>query len=182
MTDAISLSIRMARRADATCIANIFVDSWRDTYAGILPDSALIGLSTARETQSWSRTIARQSMRNPVLVAADASERIYGFTSAGSSRDASLPYQGEVYTLYVAPGHTGQGIGRALLNWTFRLFKRSGFSGAIIWALADNPSRFFYESQGGSIVAERTIQVFGSAQREIAYGWPSLTPVAGDPS
>jgi L-amino acid N-acyltransferase YncA len=179
LADEIPLSIRMARRADASNIARIFVDSWRETYANILPGQALTALSEKTETQSWAATIMRQSMRNPVLVAADAKDRLYGFLSAGPSRDRSLPFEAEVYTLYVAPGHTGQGIGQALLDWSFNLFRRAGFRSAIIWALADNPSRFFYERQGGRLVAERVIKVFGGTQREVGYGWRDMSPVFG---
>jgi L-amino acid N-acyltransferase YncA len=178
-TEEIPLSIRMARRGDASGIARIYVESWRDTYANILPFAALTAMSPRAETQSWAATIMRQSMRNPVLVAADAQERIYGFLSAGPSRDRSMPFEAEVYTLYVAPGHTGQGIGAALLDWCFNLFRRSGFRSAIIWALADNPSRFFYERQGGALVAERDIRVFGQVQRENGYGWRNMTPYYG---
>jgi L-amino acid N-acyltransferase YncA len=178
-TDDIPLTIRMARRADAASIARIFVESWRDTYANILPDAALTAMSAKGETHSWAATIMRQSMRNPVLVAADAQDRLYGFLSAGPSRDRALQFDAEVFTLYVAPGHTGQGIGGALLDWCFNLFRRAGFRSAIIWALADNPSRFFYERQGGKLVAERTIRVFGAMQRENAYGWRNMEPYFG---
>lgn len=178
-TDDIPLTIRMARRADAASIARIYVESWRETYANILPGSALTAMSPKSETQSWAATIMRQSMRNPVLVASDAQDRLYGFLSAGPSRDRSLQFDAEVYTLYVAPGHTGQGIGAALLDWCFNLFRRAGFRSAIIWALADNPSRFFYESQGGKLVAERAIRVFGEDQREIGYGWRNMPPFFG---
>lgn len=178
-TDEIPLTIRMARRADASSIARIYVESWRDTYANILPCAALTGMSPSQETQYWAGAIMRQSMRNPVLVAADATGGLYGFLSAGPSRDRSLAFDAEVYTLYVAPGHTGQGIGAALLDWCFNLFRRAGHRSAIIWALADNPSRFFYERQGGKPVAERAINVFGAAQREVAYGWRNMKPYFG---
>jgi L-amino acid N-acyltransferase YncA len=179
MSEDIPLSIRKARRDDATGIACIFVDSWRETYAGILPDAALTALSKQRESLVWRDIIARQSGRSPVLVAADAKERLYGFASLGPSRERSLPYEAEVYTLYVAPGHTGQGIGRALLRDSFALFRRAGFRSTIIWALASNPSRFFYEAQGGTLAAERVIRIFGGEQREVGYAWRDPAPALG---
>lgn len=178
-TDEIPLTIRMARRADAASIAGIYVESWRETYPSILPGAALTAMSSKAETQFWAGAIMRQSMRNPVLVASDAQDQLYGFLSAGPSRDRSLHFDAEVYTLYIAPGHTGQGIGAALLDWCFNLFRRAGHRSAIIWALADNPSRFFYERQGGKVVAERGIKVFGEVQREVAYGWRNMAPFFG---
>ncbi len=57
------LSIRPAAAADADAIARIHVDSWRDAYPTLLPDSYLVErLSEARQraacrTGSWSQII-----------------------------------------------------------------------------------------------------------------------------
>jgi len=174
MDDTIRIGIRLARPADAADIANVYVESWRDTYAGILPDAGLLRMSKAEHAASWTRTIKASNLRNPVLVASDAKSHVFGFASAGPSRDKSLPYEGEVYTLYVAPGWTGQGIGSALLSSIFRLFAKANYRGIVIWALADNPSRFFYEAMGGQLVAERQHPLWGRTMREIGYGWRSL--------
>ena len=172
--DDIRIGIRMARPTDAADIAHVYVESWRDTYAGILPDAGLLRMSKTDQTAAWTSSIKASNLRTPVLVASDAKSNIYGFASAGPTREKSLPYEGEVYTLYIAPGWTGQGIGAALLQATFRLFSKAGYNGMIIWALADNPSRFFYEAMGGMLVAERQHPMWGKTLREIGYGWPQL--------
>lgn len=174
MDDTIRIGIRLARPTDAAEIAHVYVESWRDTYAGILPDAGLLKMSKVEHTAGWTRTIKGSNLRNPVLVASDAKSNIYGFASAGPSRDKSLPYEGEVYTLYIAPGWTGQGFGAALLSSIFRLFSKANYRGIVIWALADNPSRFFYEAMGGQLIAERQHPMWGRTMREIGYGWPSL--------
>lgn len=174
MSDTIDIGIRMARATDADSIADIFVDSWQETYAGILPTTALSRMSRSDQKHQWTRTIHQSSLRSPVFVAADADANIYGFASAGPSRDLILPYDAEIYTLYIAPGFTGQGLGTALVQSVFRLFSKSSYRSVIIWALAENPSRFFYEAIGGKPVAERQHPVWGEAYREIAYGWSEL--------
>lgn len=174
MEEAIRIGIRLARPEDAPGIAEIYVDSWRDTYAGILPASGLLRMSKTEQSAGWARTIKSSNLRSPVLVAADAKSNIYGFASAGPSRDKTLPYEGEVYALYVAPGRTGQGMGTALMSSVFRLFSKSNFNGIVIWALAENPSRFFYEAMGGQLIAERQHPMWGQTLREIGYGWPKL--------
>jgi GNAT superfamily N-acetyltransferase len=131
-------------------------------------------MSKQDHTFAWQRTIKAANLKNPVLVASDEKSNIFGFASAGPSSDKSLPYEGEVYTLYVAPGWTGQGLGAALLSSTFRLFAKAHCRGIVIWALGENPSRFFYEAMGGHLVAERDHAVWGKTMREIAYGWRSL--------
>lgn len=174
MDDVIRIGIRMARPTDAAGIAAVWVDSWRETYAGILPEAGLLRMSKADQTAGWQRTIKASNLRNPVLVAADEKSNVYGFASAGPSRDKSLPFEGEVYTLYVAPGWTGQGLGTALLSSMFRIFAKAHCRGMIIWALADNPSRFFYEAMGGHFIAERDHALWGKTMREIGYGWRAL--------
>jgi L-amino acid N-acyltransferase YncA len=173
MDDIIRIGIRMARSTDAGGIASVYVDSWRDTYAGVLPEAGLLRMSKTEHTAAWTRTIKNANLRSPVLVASDEKSNIYAFASAGPSRDRSLPFEGEVYTLYVAPGWTGQGLGSTLLSSIFRLFAKANCRGVIIWALGENPSRFFYEAMGGRLIAERDHGLWGKTMREVAYGWPS---------
>lgn len=174
MDETVRIGIRMARPSDAAGIASIYVESWRDTYAGILPEAGLLRMSKADHTVAWARTIKHANLRNPVLVAADDKSNVYAFASAGPSRDRSLPFEGEVYTLYVSPGWTGQGLGTALLASIFRLFSKANCRGVVIWALGENPSRFFYEAMGGRLVAERDHGLWGKTMREVGYGWSSL--------
>lgn len=178
MSEDREIGIRMARPGDAAAIAEIYVDSWRETYAGILPSSSLVRMSKAEQTRAWQRLLEQTNLRSPAFVASDASSNLYGFTSAGPTRDASLRFDAEIYTLYVAPGFAGQGIGTALMSSVFRLFSRATYKGMVIWALAENPSRFFYEAMGGKIVAERMHPVWSESYREIAYGWDSFEPEA----
>jgi hypothetical protein len=52
--------------------------------------------------------------------------------------------------------------------------RRLGFDSLLIWVLASNPSRHFYEALGGVAVAEKSAR-FGEAELvEVGYGWPSL--------
>ena len=60
------------------------------------------------------------------------------------------------------------------MSSVFRLFSKSNFKGIVIWALAENPSRFFYVSMGGQLIAERLHPMWGQTLREIGYGWSKL--------
>ncbi len=46
--------IRQARLGDARAIGGIEVETWRSTYAGMLPDRVLLGMSEQRQTASWA--------------------------------------------------------------------------------------------------------------------------------
>lgn len=174
MSDTVEIAVRLARTEDAAGIASIFVDSWRETYAGILPTRALATMSTDQQERYWSSTIRHANLRNPVFVASAADGQLFGFCSAGPNRDRVLPQEAEIYTLYVAPGHTGQGIGTALMQSAFQFLSRAQCRSLVIWALSENPSRYFYEVMGGKRVAERMHPLWGGAYPEVAYGWDTL--------
>src|ERR1700756_3386192 len=62
---------------------------------------------------------------------------------------------GEVYTLYVESDFQNRGLGRRLLDALFRQLHADGCDTAVLWMLAANPTRFFYEGMGGEIVGVR---------------------------
>jgi hypothetical protein len=47
----------------------------------------------------------------------------------------------------------------------------------LVWTLAANPFRFFYERLGGQRVLERTIEIGGQSLAEVAYGWRNVAPL-----
>jgi hypothetical protein len=68
------ITIRPAQASDARGIARLDVETWRTTYAGVLPASYLVGLSERRREAGWRGVILREP-RN-VRVAVDATRVI----------------------------------------------------------------------------------------------------------
>ena len=176
--DATSLIIRDASPADAEAIARVHVDTWRSTYAGIIPDSVLVGMSASGQQAQWARQLRGRRGGEFALVAQDSEHGIIGFGSAGRVR-GDAPFHGEVFTLYVLPDCQGQGIGQRLLSGLFDGLRDRGMSSAVVWVLAMNPARFFYEAMGAARAAEREERIWGEALPEFAYGWATLDITAG---
>lgn len=168
--------VREARLGDAVAIARIYVESWRDTYAGILPLRALSAMDIEQHAARWRSSIAMPG-REAVLVAESGKDTIIGMTSLGRARDAGLGLDGEIYTLYVHPLATSNGVGRALLRTGFEELADRNYRSAVIWAHAQNPARFFYQAMGGKLIAERVTFVMGASVPEAAFGWKSLALV-----
>lgn len=162
--------IRIAETSDAKAIADVHVATWRTTYAGLLPDTVLLGI----EQRHWQRVIAIAKHDFVVQLAETADGEVIGYGSAGPTRESSLPFSAEVYTLYVAPDHQGQGCGRLLLAAMFKQLQAQGHGSAMLWVLAANPARFFYQAMGGVVAAERRERHFDVALNETAYGWSDL--------
>ncbi len=167
----LDVTIRAARPADAPAIGRVYVETWRTTYAGMVPDTVLLEMSEEIQGARWAGLIERE--REMVKVAEDARAGVVGMASGGRARRGS-GFAAEVFTLYVQPDFQGAGIGRGILANMFRSFHAGGLNSAIIWVLAPNPARFFYEAVGGERVGEREERLWGADLPEIAYGWHDL--------
>jgi ribosomal protein S18 acetylase RimI-like enzyme len=138
--------IRPARPADAPALAAVHVATWRDAYAGLLPDEFLAGLDP-REWAERRRARLTAPAEGTFELVFESEGRVAGFVSGGPSRDG-FP-GGEVYAIYVDPGCQGRGAGRRLLAAAERVLAAAGFTAASLWVLTGNgPARGFYESQG----------------------------------
>jgi L-amino acid N-acyltransferase YncA len=168
--------IRPAKEDDVQAIANVYVETWRSTYAGILPDKVLIEMSTERQMVMWARAIrhAGGPAEEQIQVLEDEQANVIGVGSCGFNRDRASSYGGEVYTLYIHPDHQNQGYGEQLLAGLFDIMIAQGYTAAVIWVLSLNPSRFFYEVMTGKRVGERDEKLWGTVLNEIAYGWDDL--------
>lgn len=171
--DELALSVRVARPKDAAEVARIYIESWHDTYAGVLSSALLCAMTPKGQTARWQAAI-RSQKRETVLVVEDAKAGIIGMGSLGPTRDRSFGFDGEVYTLYVDPSYYGRGAGRALLTAAFAVLRARGFRNCVIWAHAKNNARFFYETMGGRTVAEREARMMGDMVPEVAFGWKAL--------
>jgi ribosomal protein S18 acetylase RimI-like enzyme len=138
--------VRAARADDAQPISAVHVATWRDAYAGLLPDGFLAGLDMIEWTGRWRDRLASPPDGVFTLVF-EADGWVRGFVSGGPSRDDFVG--GEVYAIYVDPRCQGRGAGRELLAAATNVLADGGFTDASLWVLSGNHSaRGFYESQG----------------------------------
>lgn len=177
----LALQIRLARPEDAAEVARVYIESWHDTYPGVLPSSLLRAMTPKGQTARW-RTAIRAPSREAVLVAESSRHGIIGMASMGPARDDGLGFDGEIFTLYVDPAFYGRGAGRALLKGAFSALRKSGMSSCVIWAHARNHARFFYEAMGGRLIAERTAKLMGETVPETAFGWRTLALAERSPA
>jgi ribosomal protein S18 acetylase RimI-like enzyme len=175
MDDLRGLRVRTARPEDAADLARIYIESWQDTYAGVISHALLSAMSVKAHTARWQATIKTMDRHGgTVLVAEAAGLGPIGLCSLGRARDRGVGFEGEVYTLYVDPAFLGRGVGRALLSGAFEALKERKLRSCLIWAHARNNACFFYEAMGGRRVATRTTRMMGELTPEIGFGWRRL--------
>ena len=147
--------VRPARPRDAESLARVQVASWRQGFAGIVPDALLAELAGDEAQKVW-RDRWREAITNPptsrhrVLVAVESGE-MAGFVSAGPATDADRwpGTDGELYELRVEPERTGHGHGSRLLHAAVDTGLEDGFRTLSMWIFAaDRALRQFLESSG----------------------------------
>ena len=163
---------RPALAADAGAIARVHVQSWRETYPGMLPDEYLDGMDAAEYEDRWARTIQDPYHRSAVFVAEEAA-RVVGFASCGRERDGDPRYQGELYAIYLLYESQGRGHGRALVEASAAMLAIRGMTSMVVWVLRDNTrARGFYERLGGAYLRERPLDIdVGLSVMEASYLW-----------
>lgn len=198
--EAQGIRIRQAVDSDARGIAQVHIDSWRSTYAGIVPADHLAGLDYEEREERWHRLLADR--RQNAFVAEDRDGRIIGFASGGPERSGASPasgtascsdgpqiesggpdprtapeYSAELYAIYLFESGQRQGVGRRLVVALCSWFLSQGWQSMMTWVLTDNPSRNFYEALGGEEVRVETIAIGGTELTEVAYGWSDISPL-----
>ena len=163
-------TIRQARTEDAKSIAFVHVESWRTTYAGIVPDDYLASLNPEQRAEMWRE---RFNAGTALIVAEDASG-VFGFASAGQLRDPIDGYDAELYAIYLLQREQKRGAGRMLVRKLSQRLGSDGFRSLVVWVLARNPSVGFYVHLGGLPVAQKEVEIGGSQLTELAFGWPNL--------
>ena len=159
--------VRPARIEDALPIATIHVEAWRVAYRGIVPDDYLSALSIDQRHGVWQQILTGGES---VWVGEDG-RKIVGWISAAGARDADASQAtGEIWAVYVDPGHWSQGVGRALCAAAEQDMRRKGFTDTILWVLKDNERALrFYVSIGFVLddCDDRVIERGGKALREV---------------
>ncbi|MGQ8874372.1 GNAT family N-acetyltransferase [Paenibacillus sp. TSA_86.1] len=168
------MRIRLAREGDAQGIAYVHTESWKTTYRGIVPDDALDHLTTESRLSQWEQQLQSSEKDQILIVAEDLDGKIVGFACGGKERQA-LPYDGELYAIYLLQSYQKSGMGRQLVERVVLHLETCQMRSMIIWALQQNPACCFYEKLGGIPVHTKWIRMGKKDLAEVAYGWSDLT-------
>jgi ribosomal protein S18 acetylase RimI-like enzyme len=166
------VKVRRATVEDAESIGLVQVESWRKTYAGIVPDAYLEALNIDKHSLFWSQQLRAGQML--VFVAEDP-WGIFGFIAGGAIREPIEGFDAELYAIYLMPARQRRGLGQELALALREALLMESFNGMVVWVLEKNlPAVSFYKKLGGIPIAEKTIEIGGTALSEMAFGWPVL--------
>ncbi|HEY6800457.1 MAG TPA: GNAT family N-acetyltransferase [Agromyces sp.] len=148
------ITVRPARIEDVDAMARVLVQSWRETYRGLISDRVLDdpGFVAARE-RFWSTALVDERYRANRIAVAERDGVVVGVAMAGPPEAHEPGWSLHLYVLYVLAPEHGSGAGAALLDAVI-----SPHESAALWVADPNPrAQAFYRKHG--FVADGTIQV-----------------------
>jgi len=137
----VSVELREAGPDDLAGIVSVFLDCWRQSYRGVLPDRLVDQMTDDAAYDLWRRSL---SAPGATVVVAVRDAVVLGVT-----RYALDGSTGFVHSLYVSPDARGLGLGRRLLDRAAADLAAAQATSASLWVFADNaPSIGFYAACG----------------------------------
>lgn len=168
------MKIRKAVLKDAKGIAKVHVDSWKTTYANIVPNEYLNKLSYESREQLWIQGIPNDN----VYVAENDEGEIIGFSTGGKERSGKYPeYKGEIYAIYILRDYQGKGLGNLLVKPIVEDLLQQNIDTMIVLVLEENPSRLFYEALGAEKIDSIEDEIAGKKLNELVYGWDDIRTI-----
>lgn len=157
--------IRKACLHDAFQIAQVHVQSWRETYQNIVKEEILEQLDVDHKMSIWQ--IIVKDPDQTVLVY-EEQDRIFGFADFYFTPNSEI---GELKAIYLLKQIQGKGIGSLFMKQGFELFKRKGYKHIKVEVFDQNPSRYFYEKLGAFCVSEERADDYGEGLKVLNYQW-----------
>jgi len=148
----LSVNIREANPGDCASIAHVQVDSYRNAYAGILPQEYLAHFTYEEQEQDW-RDLLSADQHDLLYVAENDSGDIVGYALGRAQGDQDTSYDSELVALHVRRSYQRQGIGKRLIAAVAERLKQQGCRSLMLWVLDKNPVRSFTNGWGDNALA-----------------------------
>ena len=139
------LHVRPARPDDADAMADVHVESWRQTYRGLMRDEVLDdpGLLPARG-RFWNAVLTEERYEPFRAAVAESDGAVVGIALAGPATEADVAWDTQLYVLYLLGAFHGSGAGRGLMEAVLPAGTSAG-----LWVADPNPrAQAFYAKQG----------------------------------
>ena len=157
---------------DATVVAEVLVASWKESFAGIVPDEFLEKLTVEELAKRFRDRFAGNFYK--MFVAETSGKRIVGFADVGPPRHDVGPYDAELHSIFLLHEVQGKGVGRELFQRVKEFVISQGKTSMYLLGLEVSPYRPFYEKMGGQVVAKHKVTLEGIDFDALAYGWERL--------
>lgn len=138
------ITVRCPETSDVFALAQVHVETWRETYRGLMPDVILDdpGLIAARE-RFWSAALTDERYAANRAALAESGGRVVGIAMSGPAADEAVATR-QLFLLYVLAAHHGSGAGQQLLDAVV-----GPSDSVLLWVADPNPrAQAFYAKNG----------------------------------
>ena len=166
------IAIREGTPADAHGIASVQVRGWHTTYKGNVPDEFLNKMSIDVQEKRLKRDSLLMKENNISL-----QQKIRVKRSQVTSLVEKIEYpdiNGELYAIYILETAQYEGLGQRLVYTLVEWLKENDFSYMLVWVLADNSAKLFYQKLGAGYLGRKKIKISGKLLEENVYMWRSF--------
>ncbi len=164
-----NIIIRQATREDIEEVAQLHIDSWYETYKGIISQNYLKNMKS-----NLNKRIER--MKNEfqlrTMIVAILNGEIVGFSEFIFSNEFSkdLDIDCELCGLYIKNGYKNLGIGTKMFDYVTNTFRNKSKNKMGLWCIKENkPAFLFYEKKGGKIEKEKSFTIENKEYIEVAF-------------
>ena len=147
-----AVKIRSATQSDLQVLADIHIESWKDSYSDVLPPEFLAGQIDLDLTKHWNEI----DVQNEDIILVAEENSLIGFVAVWCR---PFPF---IDNLHVRPSHRSKKIGSKLMKAVANELIHKGHKTAYLWVFESNEKAIrFYEGLGG-VQKEQSIKtVFG---------------------
>ena len=140
-----AMTIRRAVAGDAAAMAAVIVQSWRETYRGIMSDDVLDDPELLpRRQRFWEAALTDERYRDNRAAVAIRDGVMIGVAMAGPPLDGDAQWPQQLYVLYVLEAFQGSGAARPFLDAAI-----DPTLDAALWVADPNPrAQAFYRKCG----------------------------------
>ena len=171
------ITYAMPSVGDADVIAQLHIESWLETYEGMIPRDILANVDLADRTARWRNYL---SVSGSPTFMAHAEGLAAGFIRSGRLVDPLVEgADGHIYALYVLHRFQRRGIGRRLLSLAAEAWLRHAGTALSVGVLsANHGARAFYEALGARHVRSDVYEWDGHSLPEAIYVFEDLPRLA----
>ena len=168
------IDIRRARREDMPRVAQVHVESWQRSFAGIAPQDYLNEMSAEVRLKAFSARACEE--RYEMLVAEHPDAGIVGFADFGLPK---LPggFDSQIFSFYFLPEFQRKGFGARLFSRCIERMKSNGVRSLCLDSLEASPYRAFYDKMGGTIVGRDGHKLGDRDFATVIYGWGDISKI-----
>lgn len=169
------MNIRPATPTDIPQIARVHMESWQNTYRGLVSDTFLDNLDLNAHTARWQKRLSNPDSGEFAYVSTDVGGDVIAFATGSPEQPDHPLYRTELWALHVSKPFQGLGLGKHLFSAIAKHLYSQGYTSLMLWVLKGNPAQQFYERMGGAFVADIVEEFQGAQIPKVAYGWVDIT-------